>query len=300
MEFWFVILLSVIAVLAIGLLLFLELMGDDAMRLKKLKHKRGEYINDQTAVICQTIKDTLNSEKAYNLFIEYIFTNNKQFLEFVRDTLSDVSRAYNSGDSAALDKCIHEVREMKVELKDQKITQDECIATIDNSTYIESAAWLHLSNSCRFDVNDGIRHMAEVCKEYPARFSEPFPEIYSEQLEYLLADICNICNTCILLIGTTDINGMRELRKRMSIILDESYANTQRLYELLHDGRSELSKEKRVALQYALNAFQELHCMIYTLRRFVLANICMTLSIMTLDQRTGTGNSYPASSIKNE
>lgn len=295
MEFWFVILLSVIAVLAIGLLLFLELMGDDAMRLKKLKHKRGEYINDQTAVICQTIKDTLNSEKAYNLFIEYIFTNNKQFLEFVKTTLSEISRAYNDGDPEALDKCIYKVREMKVELKDQKITQDECIATIDSTTYIESAAWLHLSNNCRFNVNEGIRHIAEVCRDYPKKHSEPFPEVYTEQLEYLLGDICNICNTCLSLIGTTDINGMRELRKRMSIILDESYANTQRLYELLHDGRSEFAVEKRIALQYALNAFQELHCMIYTLRRFVLANICMTLSIMTID----SNNPYPSSPIKN-
>ncbi|MDE5870713.1 MAG: hypothetical protein K2H22_02040, partial [Muribaculaceae bacterium] len=281
MEFWFVILLSVIAVLAIAMLLFLELLGDDAIRLKSLKHQRGEYINDQTAVICQAIKDTLDSDKAYTLFIEYLFINNKQFLEFVKKTLTEISRAYNDGEMAALDQCIKEVADMKVELKDQITTQNECIATIDNTTYIESAAWLHLSNDCRFAINDGIRHMAEVCKEYPVRFSEPFPEIYTEQLEYLLGDICNICNTCLSLIGTTDIKGMRELRKRMSVILDESYANTQRLYELLHDGRSELRREKRVALQYALNAFQELHCMIYTLRRFVLANLCMTLSKMT-------------------
>ncbi|MDE5849946.1 MAG: hypothetical protein K2H38_07380 [Muribaculaceae bacterium] len=296
MEFWFVILLSVLAVLAIGLLLYLELMGDDAIRLSRLKHKRGEYINDQTAVICQTIKDTLDSEKAYNLFIEYIFTNNKQYLEYVKRTLTKMSRAYNAGDMKALEQCIVDTKEMRVELKDQKITQDDCISTIENTTYIESAAWLHLSNDCRFNVNDGIRHMAQVCIEYQTRFSEPFPDVYGEQLEFLLGDICNICDTCLALIGTTDINGMRELRKRMSIILDESYANTQRLYELLHDGRSNLEREKRVALQYALNAFQELHCMIYTLRRFVLANLCMTLSIMTLEDRS---NPYPPSPIKN-
>ena len=297
MEFWFIIILSVVAVLAIGLLLFLELMGDDALRLQKLRHKRGEYINDQTAVICQTIKDTLDSEKAYNLFIEYIFINNKQFLEFVKDTLRKISEAYNSGDMAQLKECIVKTKERKVELKDQKITQDDCISTIDSTTYIESAAWLHLSNSCRFDVNDGICHMAKVCIEYPTRYAEPFPEIYSELLEYLLGDICNICDTCLELIGTTDILGMRELRKRMSVILDESYANTQRLYELIHDGRSELSREKRIALQYALNAFQELHCMIYTLRRFVLANLCMTLSLMNVDPTLS--NPYPHSPIKN-
>lgn len=298
MEFWFVILLSVVAVLAIGLLLFFELMGVDAIRMSRMKHRRGDYINDQTAVICQTIKDTVDSEKAYNLFIEYIFINNRQFLEYAKKTLTEISRAYNTGDFEALEKCMKDAREMKIELKDQKVAQDECIATIENTTYIESAAWLHLSNDCRFNVNDGIRHMAKVCIEYPSRYSEPFPEVYGEQLEYLLADICNICDTCLSLIGTTDITGMRELRKRMSVILDESYANTQRLYELLHDGRSDLPVEKRIALQYALNAFQELHCMIYTLRRFVLANLCMTLSIMSNDPRKSS-NPYPGSPIKN-
>ncbi|MDE7408665.1 MAG: hypothetical protein K2N09_01445 [Muribaculaceae bacterium] len=296
METWFVILLSVIAVLAIALLLFLELMGDDNISMLRMKHTRGEYINDQTAVICQTIKDTVDSEKAYNLFIEYIFVNNRQFLEFVKKTLKRISDAYNEGNPHVIEVCVRKTAEMKVELKDQKETQDQCIATIESTTFIESAAWLHLSNDCRFGINDGIRHLAEVCIEYPSRFSEPFPEIYNEQLEYLLCDICNICDTCLDLVGTTDIRGMRELRKRMSVILDESYANTQRLYELLHDGRSKLTPEKRIALQYALNAFQELHCMIYTLRRFVLANLCMTLSIMTLDDQN---NPYPPSPIKN-
>lgn len=295
METWFVIILSVIAVLAIALLLFLELMGDDNISMLRMKHTRGEYINDQTAVICQTIKDTIDSSKAYNLFIEYIFINNKQFLEFVKKTLKKISDAYNEGNPRMIEVCVRKTAEMRIELKDQKETQDQCIATIESTTFIESAAWLHLSNDCRFGINDGIRHLAEVCIEYPARYSEPFPEIYNEQLEYLLCDICNICDTCLTLIGTTDVLGMRELRKRMSVILDESYANTQRLYELLHDGRSELTPEKRIALQYALNAFQELHCMIYTLRRFVLANICMTLSIMTIDQRNNPGN--PLSSV---
>lgn len=299
METWFVILLSVIAVLAIAILLFLELMGDDNISMLRMKHTRGDYINDQTAVICQTIKDTIDSGKAYNLFIEYIFINNKQFLEFVKKTLKSISDAYNEGNPHMIEVCIRKTAEMRIELKDQKETQVQCIATIENTTFIESAAWLHLSNDCRFSINDGIRHLAEVCVEYPARFSEPFPEIYNEQLEYLLCDICNICDTCLTLIGTTDIMGMRELRKRMSVILDESYANTQRLYELLHDGRSEVTPEQRIALQYALNAFQELHCMIYTLRRFVLANICMTLSIMTIEQRNNPGNPDPPSSVKN-
>lgn len=279
MEFWFVVLLSVIAVLAITLLLFLELMGEDSFRLFKIKHKRGEYINDMTAVICQTIKDTVDSRKAYSLFVEYTFTNHKQFLLFLKATLSGISHAYSAHDVEAYRKFIKQIKEMKVELKDQKTTEEDCMKSIETPCYIESAAWIHLAANCRFGVNEGLKRLAEVCLDYSLNYSEPFPQQYLEQLDFLAGDICNICDSIYNLIGSGNIEGMRELRKRMSVILDESYANTQRLYELLHDGRSDIPEEKRIALQYVLNNFQECHCMIYTLRRLVLADLCITISL---------------------
>lgn len=279
MESWFVILLSVIAVLAITLLLFLELMGDDAIHLITQKHRRGKYINDQTAVIYQTIKDTDDSKKAYTLFVEYIFTNHRQFLEYVKTTLTAISTTYNAGDIPGLEQCVEDTKEMKIELKDQRLAQTECLATIDRPVTIECSSWIHLANNSRFNINDTLRRLAEVCIEYLRDYDEPFPEVYNELLEYLLGDICNICNTCVSLIGTTDVEAMKEARKRMSIILDESYSNTQRLYELIHDGRSNFEHDKLIALKYAINTFQELHGIIYTLRRFTLANICLTLSL---------------------
>ncbi len=278
MEYWFIIFFAIIAIAAIAILLFYEVMGDDAVLIKK-KHKRGKYINDQTAIICQTIKDTLDNKSAYALFIEYLFANHKQFLEYVKTTLENISKSYNADNIAGLESAISDIKDMKVELKDQRLAQSECIATIDRSFYIEFVAWIHLANNCRFTINASLKRMAEVCIDYSANYSEPFPEIYTEQLEYLVGDICNICNTALSLVGTNDVTAMRELRKRMSIILDESYANSQRLFELIHDGRSELDADKLTALKYALNAFQELHNIIYTLRRFVLANICLTLSL---------------------
>lgn len=279
MEYWFVILFAAIAIIAIAILIFFELMDDDVLKVMKMKHKRGKYINDQTAVICQTIKDTLDSRKAYTLFVEYIFTNHRQFLEYVKSILLEISKAYNGNSVSDLEQCISDIKEMKVELKDQRITQQDCLSTIDRSYYIEYVAWIHLAINCRFNINESIRRIAEVCLEYITNNSEPFPAIYTEQLEFLLGDISNICNTCLSLVGTNEIHDMRELRKRMTIILDESYANTQRLYELIHDGRSELSEDKLIVLKYALNSFQELHGIIYTLRRFVLANIGLSLSL---------------------
>lgn len=279
MEYWFVILLALIAVAAIGSLIFFELMGEDVALILKKKHKRGKYINDQTAVIFQSIKDTLDSKKAYLLFVEYLFANHRQFLEYVRDTLTQISKAYNTGDIPALEQCVEDSKEMKIELKDQLVAQNECLYTIDRPVFVESASWIHLSNNCRFSINASVRRMAEVCIEYATNYDEPFPDAYNEQLEFLLGDICNICNTCLDLLGTNDIHGMRELRKRMSIILDESYTHTSRLYELIHDGRSEFTEEQLIALKFALNAFHELHDIIYTLRRIVLATLCLTLSL---------------------
>ncbi len=279
MEIWFIIILAIIAIVAIALLLFLELMGDDAVNMLKLKHKRGKYINDQTAVIFQTIRDMSDPAKSYSVFIEYIFTNHKQFLNYTKETLKLLGKAYFSKDVEALTKYHDDIKEMKIELKDQKTSQDECMTSIDKTYFIESAAWIHLANNCRFAINEGLKRLDEVCIEYVQNFTEPFPERYAEQLDFLTSDICNICTTAHELIGSGDIENMRELRKRMSIILSESYANTQRLYEHLHDGRSSIDREKRISMQYALNAFQECHNMIYTLRRFVLANICLTLSL---------------------
>ncbi len=279
METWFIIFLSVIAVLAIALLLFLELMGDESITLHKIKHNRGKYINDQTAIICQTIKDTKDSRKAYNVFVEYLFTNHRQFLQFVKENLTQTSVAYNSGNVEMLEKCVLDTKEMKVELKDQKLAQDECIATIDNVRYIEALSWIYLANTSRFTINDGLMNLSEVCVEYSKYYNEPFPDRYNDQLETLVVDIVNICDDASSLIGTPDIAGMRELRKNMSAILSESYANSQRLYEHLHDGRTILEPDKRIALQYSMNAFQICHGIIYNLRRFMLANICLTLSL---------------------
>ncbi|MDE6696500.1 MAG: hypothetical protein K2K25_06440 [Muribaculaceae bacterium] len=279
METWFVILLSVIAILAIALLLFLELMGDDSAGLRQKKHSRGKYINDQTAVICQTIKDTDDSRKAYNVFIEYLFTNHRQYLEYLKNCLSEICVAYNEGSIDKLQKCVLDTKEMKVELKDQKGAQDDCISSIESVRYIEALSWIYLANTSRFIINDGLLHLSEVCIDYTKNFVEPFPDLYNEQLETLVEDIVNICNVAVPLIGTPDIHGMRELRQNMAVILSESYSNSQRLYEHLHDGRTVLDPDKRIALQYSLNAFQICHGIIYNLRRFMLANICLTLSL---------------------
>ncbi|MDE6018317.1 MAG: hypothetical protein K2G85_05845 [Muribaculaceae bacterium] len=279
MEFWLVIFLSIIAVVAISLLIFLELMGDEILITKKQKHKRGKYINDQTAVICQTIKDTEDSRKAFNVFIEYMFTNHRQFIEYVEEILSDISKAYYAEKFSDLEQCITDAKEMKIELKDQNEAQNQCLETIEDVYYIEALSWIYLANNTRFKINEYLYRLASVCIRYKSKYSEPFPELYNEQLEALVADISVICKTAVNLIGMPDVEPMRELRKNMEVILAESYSNAQRLYEHIHDGRTDVEPEKRIALQYAINSFQICHGIIYSLRRFLLANICLSLSL---------------------
>lgn len=280
METWFIVILSAIAVLAVAVLLFFELMGDEPVQFRKKKHRRGKYINDQTAVIYQSIIDTSDPYKAYNLFTTYINDNHKMFLDYVGKTLYSISLNYNNADIPALRRDVAECMEMKFELKDQRVAKANCLASIDRVAYIDTIAWIHLANSCRFTINDAVQRMAEVCVEYLSEYSEPFPAKYAGKLGELVVTIGDLCERFIPLVGSTDIAEMRTLRKDMSAILTESYAVSQRIYDLIHDGRTEMSEEKRIAMMYSLNAYQELHSIIYTLRRFVLANIGISLSII--------------------
>lgn len=278
MNTWFVILLAFVAVGAITVLLYFALFDDASDAFFKPKHKRGDYINDQTAVIVHSIKETVDSAKAYELFAEYIFTNHKQFLNFLKTRIRNISDAYNCNDNDTLREEIQKLIDMKVELKDQVQTQAECLDSIDSEYYIETAAWINIANNTRFDINKGLRRIAEVCIHYDENYDEPFPQDYADILTFMVDDICLICDRETELINANDVDGMRELRKSINVIMSETYDNTSRLYDLLHDGRNVLSEDRKMALKYVLNAIQECYCIIYSLRRFILCNLCIAAS----------------------
>lgn len=278
METWFLIILTVVVVGALTVLLYLTLFDDVASPLLKRKHQRGEYINDQTAVIVHSIKDTDDPYKAYQLFAAYILTNHRLFLSYIKNRITSISNAYAANDNDKLKEEIEKAREMKVELKDEVQTQEECLESIDTVYFIETAAWINIANNTRFDVNRNLRRLAEVCIHYDENYSRPLPEEYVELINVMIEDICNFCDDAIELINTGDDEGMKELRVRITNVMNESYDNTSRLYNLIHDGRSNLEEDKLIALRYVLNAFQECYCIVYALRRLVLCNRCIIAS----------------------
>jgi len=289
MENWFIILLAVLAVVAVTLLLFLSMLGDDIFFMRRRKHRRGEYVNDQTAIIFQSIIDAKSSRQAYHLFMEYIFTNHKQFLHYVSEMISAIGKAYDMGEVESLRVCLSKIADMKVELKDQKATQDKCMDSIDPAYIVESSSWVQLATEQRFAINESLRRLAKACIQYLEHYSFTIPEDYSGPLQYLLQDICNVCKSSEDLLAEGDVEGMRELRIRIMIIKSESYDVAQRLYELLHDGRSDIEPDRHLALSYALNAFQECHSIVYSLRRLVLCNLCLTLySTKAVDDYTSS------------
>lgn len=279
MNIWFIILLIVIAVGAITVLLYFALFDDVALLASKIKHRRGDYINDQTAVIVHSIKNSTDSATAYQLFSEYIFTNHKQFLNFLCTCIRSISNAYNSGNYHQLKSDIQKINEMKIELKDQVVSQDECLESIEMSYYIETAAWINIANNTRFDINKSLKRIAEVCILYDEKYEERFPQEYADILTFMIDDICIIGDKAIELINTRDIDEMRDLRKSANLVLQESYDNSSRLYDLIHDGRNNIDDDRKMALRYALNAIQECYCIIYSLRRLVLCNLCITASL---------------------
>lgn len=279
MDTWFLIILAVIVVVALTVLLYLTLFDDASSPFVRKKHFRGEYINDQTAVIVHSIKETEDPAKSYELFAAYILTNHRLFLSYLKTRILSISQAYASNDYETLKDEILKIREMKVELKDQVQTQEECLQSIDTEYFIETAAWINIANNTRFDVNRNLRRLAEVCIHYDETYDRPFPEEYVELIDLMIDDICNFCDEAIELIITSDEQGMRELRERITVVMTESYDTTSRLYDLIHDGRNSIDEDKLIALRYVLNAFQECYCIVYALRRIVLCNRCIVASL---------------------
>lgn len=277
METWFVILLSIIAAGIVLSALFVAKDDDDRIRLPQLRFRREKSENDKAAIICQTIIDTGNPVKAYSLFIEFVFANNRKYMRFVAHTLLKICDAYKSSDVRLLKKVVNDIIEMKKELKDQKNTQDVCVKPIDPAIVIESSVWVNMAMDLCFTINDCLARIAKVCIDYNSLYSMPIPEEQTEQLSFTVQDICNICKSADDLLAAGDVQGMKELRLRTAIIKSESYNVAQRLYQLLHDRRTSIDPARHISLSYALNAFQECHCIIYALRRIILCNLCLTL-----------------------
>lgn len=279
METWFLILLAVIVVVALTVLLYLTLFDDGNSPLRKIRHIRGEFINDQTAVIVHSIKETEDPAKAYQLFAAYILSNHKLFLSYIKKSVTDIKEAYAIDDYERLKTDIDKTQEMKIELKDQVQTQEECLQSIDTEYFIETAAWINIAINTRFDVNRNIRRLAEVCIHYDQSYDAPFPDEYVELINIMIEDICNFCDEASELIDNMDADGMHELRARITSVMKDSYDNTSRLYALIHDGRNNLDDNKVIALRYVLNAIQECYCIVYSLRRLVLCNRSIVASL---------------------
>lgn len=279
METWYIVLLAVIAVIAVAILLIFSLIGDDSIRKYRMKHRRGEYINDQTAIICQSIKATDDPEKAYQLFVEYLFANNRHFLSYVSRHIRSLCDAFIEHDVPGLHAEQKAIEDMKIELKDQYYTQRECMSSISPIYYMENSLWIRLSINCRFDINQSLRQIAKVSAEYYNITSDKIGKNYIALITKVVKAIVNICRRSSELLHSGDIEGMKALRHDCKDILLESQEETQRIYDILNDGRSETSPEDRLRLNYVLNCMRECHFIIYTLRRLVLCNIGKALSI---------------------
>lgn len=277
MKIWLMIFLAVIVVVTVMLQLIFVQNGDGCAHIYRQRFRRSKTETDQAAVICQTILDTDNPVKAYSLFIEYVFSNNRKFIRFVSSVLMKISEAYRSADVPALKRCVDDITGMKSKLKCRKINQDACVERIDPAIVIESSAWVNMSVELCFMINDNLRRLANVCIEFNSLYSMQIQDEYTERLSFFVQDICNICKSADDMLAVGDVEGMKELRIRSAIIKSESYNVAQSLYQLLHDQRTHIDPTRRVALSYALNAFYDCQDIIYALRRMILCNICLTL-----------------------
>lgn len=278
METWFIILLVVIAVLAIALLLFFELAGDDQIRVARQKHNRGKYINDRTGVMYQTIRNTNDPEKAWHLFADYYVSNMREFLDYVPKTLKSVRASFFDHDVFAIEKGIREIADMRIELKDELKAEQDCLLTLDKDLAIDFSAWFYLGMNSAFTINDNMRRIAIASLRYRELLSVEITDFYVKQLNKVSANVYDVCQRSVELINAGMLHELREVRKIAGSYKTESYDAAQKLFDLIHDPSRQMDADKKRSLLYVLNALQEYHCLIATLRRLLLALIRLSMS----------------------
>lgn len=278
METWFIILLAVVAVIAVALLLFFELAGDDQIRVARQKHRRGRYINDRTGVMYQAVRNTKDPQKAWLLFADYYIGNMRDFLHYIPKSLKSVRGSFFDHDVYAIEKSIREIDDMRVELKDELKAEKDCLLSLDVERGIDFSAWFYLGMNSAFNINDNIKRIAVASLRYREHLPVEVPEYYVKILNKVSSNVYDICQRSIDLIKVGKTGDLKEVRKVAGGYKTESYDAAQKLFDLIHDPSRQMEPDKKRSLLYVLNALQEYHCLISTLRRLLLALIRLSMT----------------------
>ena len=228
---------------------------------------RRRQAEDKGDTLFQTILNTEDKEKVWELLLIYITGQQRQFLDYAFTTYSAVTEAFASENVKVLGKAASSLIRQKNSLKNTRRKETLGLRRIRRETAIEMSAWFHLSNNCCMSMLYNLSRINEICREHVDNNFMPLPEAYRLEYNEVRSRTDTLFNDTLAMIDTGAFETIPMLRRHCDEIKDYIAA----VYHRLQNRLREDNPASMTVLYVYINVLQETQEMVSTIRKYLRA-----------------------------
>ncbi len=228
---------------------------------------RRRQAEDKGDTLFQTILNTEDKEKVWELLLIYITGQQRQFLDYASTTYSAVTEAFASENVKVLGKAASSLIRQKNSLKNTRRKETLGLRRIRRETAIEMSAWFHLSNNCCMSMLYNLSRINEICREHVDNNFMPLPEAYRLEYNEVRSRTDTLFNDTLAMIDTGAFETIPMLRRHCDEIKDYIAA----VYHRLQNRLREDNPASMTVLYVYINVLQETQEMVSTIRKYLRA-----------------------------
>lgn len=228
---------------------------------------RRRQAEDKGDTLFQTILNTEDKEKVWELLLIYITGQQRQFLDYASTTYSAVTEAFASENVKVLGKAASSLIRQKNSLKNTRRKETLGLRRIRRETALEMSAWFHLSNNCCISMLYNLSRINEICREHVDNNFMPLPEAYRLEYNEVRSRTDTLFNDTLAMIDTGAFETIPMLRRRCDEIKDYIAA----VYHRLQNRLREDNPASMTVLYVYINVLQETQEMVSTIRKYLRA-----------------------------
>lgn len=228
---------------------------------------RRRQAEDKGDTLFQTILNTEDKEKVWELLLIYITGQQRQFLDYASTTYSAVTEAFASENVKVLGKAASSLIRQKNSLKNTRRKETLGLRRIRRETALEMSAWFHLSNNCCMSMLYNLSRINEICREHVDNNFMPLPETYRLEYNEVRSRTDTLFNDTLAMIDTGAFETIPMLRRHCDEIKDYIAA----VYHRLQNRLREDNPASMTVLYVYINVLQETQEMVSTIRKYLRA-----------------------------
>ncbi len=228
---------------------------------------RRRQAEDKGDTLFQTILNTEDKEKVWELLLIYITGQQRQFIDYASTSYSAVTEAFASENVKVLGKAASSLIRQKNSLKNTRRKETLGLRRIRRETAIEMSAWFHLSNNCCMSMLYNLSRINEICREHVDNNFMPLPEAYRLEYNEVRSRTDTLFNDTLAMIDTGAFETIPMLRRHCDEIKDYIAA----VYHRLQNRLREDNPASMTVLYVYINVLQETQEMVSTIRKYLRA-----------------------------